>query len=165
MTAAEEVEIHRAERSSHAIYGLIIITSALVADREAAEDALTSLLLLWGAGLVLLVAHVYSAIVAEVGAEGTWLSHTQRHVLIVDNIPVLAAVVVPSILIMAAGLGILSLDVALDISIALSLAALFALGAYQARRSGAGLQVQLGIGALGGGVGLVVVALEVMLGH
>ena len=119
--------------------------------------------MLWGAGLVLIVAHVYSAIVAEVGAEGTWLSHTERHVLIVDNIPVLAAVVVPSILIMVAGLGLVSLDVALDLSIVLSLTALFALGAYQARRSGATLGVQIGIGALGGIVGIFVIALEVLL--
>jgi hypothetical protein len=163
MTAAEAGESRRAERSSHAIYGLIIITSALVADREGADDALTSLLLLWGAGLVLIVAHVYSAIVAEVGAEGTWISHTQRHVLIVDNIPVLAAVVMPSILIMVAGLGLVSLDVALDASVVLSLTALYALGAYQARRSGATLGMQIGIGALGGIVGIFVIALEVLL--
>lgn len=165
MTVADESESRTAERSSHAIYGLIIITSALVADREAMEDALASLLLLWGAGLVLIVAHVYSAIVAEVGAEGAWLTHAQRHVLIIDNIPVLAAVVVPSMLILASGLGAIDLKTALDLSIVLSLAALFALGAYQARRSGATLQVQLGIGALGGVVGAFVVALEVLLGH
>ena len=162
MQAEDRVQQH-AERSSHAIYGLIIITAALVADREGAEDALTSLLVLWGAGLVLILAHVYSAIVAEVGAEGHWLSHAERHVLIVDNIPVLAAVVVPSILFLVAGLGLIGLDLAIDLSIVLSVAALFALGAYQARRSGASLGVQLGIGALGGAVGIVVIALEVFL--
>ena len=47
---------HHSERSSHAIYGLIIITSALVADREHAADALTSLTVLWRAGLVLVLA-------------------------------------------------------------------------------------------------------------
>lgn len=162
MQAEDQVKQH-AERSSHAIYGLIIITSALVADREAAEDALTSLLVLWGAGLILILAHVYSAIVAEAGAEGRWLSHAERHVLIVDNIPVLAAVVVPSILIMVAGLGLVGLDFAIDLSIVTSVAALFALGAYQARRSGASVGVQLGVGALGGAVGVVVIALEVLL--
>lgn len=163
MPVTNEAETQRVERSSHAIYGLIIITAALVTDREAAEDVVSSLLLLWGAGLVLIVAHVYSAIVAEVGAEGRWLSHAQRHVLIADNIPVLAAVVVPTLLILAAGLDLMSLDTALDLSIILSLAALFALGAYQARRSGATPRVQLGIGALGGAVGIFVVALEILL--
>jgi hypothetical protein len=160
---AEDHLKEQAEQSAHAIYGLIIITAALVADREGAEDALTSLLVLWGAGLVLILAHVYSAIVGEVGAEGQWLSHAERHVLIVDNIPVLAAIVVPSLLMMVAGLGLISLDLAIDLSIVLSVAGLFALGTYQARRSGASVGVQLGVGALGGAVGIVVIALEVYL--
>ena len=159
-----EVQVkQQAERSAHAIYGLIIITSALVADREGAEDALTALLALWGAGLILILAHVYSAIVAEAGAEGRLLSHAERHVLIVDNIPVLAAVVVPSVLIMAAGLGLIDLDFAIDLSILTSVAALFALGAYQARRGGASVAVQLGVGVLGGAGGVVVIVLEVVL--
>lgn len=162
MQTEDRVE-QRAERSAHAIYGLIIITAALVADREHAEDALTSLLLLWGAAMVLILAHVYSALVAEVGAEGHWLSHAERHVLIVDNTPVLTAVIVPTILILAAGLGLVGLDLAIDLSIVTSVAALFALGAYQARRSGAKRSVQLGIGVLGGALGIIVIALEIFL--
>jgi hypothetical protein len=161
MTATDTDEFHSVERSSHAIYGLIIITAALVADREAAHDAAEALRLLWGAGLVLVIAHIYSAIIAEAGTAGTWLSHAQRHVLIVDNIPVLAATVVPSLLIIASGVGLIDLDLALDLSIVISLAALFALGAYQARRSGASPRVQLGIGALGGIAGIFVIALEI----
>lgn len=163
MTTTNTAALRAAERSSHAIYGLIIVTAALVADREAAHSVPAALQLLWGAGLVLIAAHIYSAIVAEVSTEGSWLSHAQRHVLIVDNVPVLMAVVVPTILIVGSGLGLMTLEVALDLSITLSLAALFALGAYQARRAGAKLQLQLGIGALGGIVGIVVIALEVYL--
>jgi hypothetical protein len=162
MTGEDQKE-RAAERSAHAIYGLIIITSALVADREAAQDIASSLTLLWGAGLVLIVAHLYSAIIAEVGEDGAWLSYAQRHVLIVDNIPVLAALVLPSLLILASGPGGLSLDRALDLSVALSVATLFALGAYQARGNGATLQVQLGLGTLGGIIGVFVIALEVFL--
>ena len=109
---------------------------------------------------MLILAHVYSAIVGEVGAEGQWLSHAERHVLIVDNIPVLAAIVVPSLLMMVAGAGLISLDLAIDLSIVLSVAGLFSLGAYQARGSGARAGVQVGVGALGGAVGIAVIALE-----
>jgi hypothetical protein len=160
-----EHQQHRSERSAHAVYGLVIITSALVADGQSAADALTSLMVLWGAGLVLVLAHVYSAAVAEVDTEGRWLSHAEQHVLIADNIPVLAALVVPSILLVAAGLGLLELALAIELSIALSVAALFFLGTFQAHRNGASLGVQLGIGALGGAVGVAVIALEVFLGH
>ena len=77
----------------------------------------------------------------------------------------LAALVVPSILLVAAGLSLVGLALAIDLSIALSVAALFALGSYQARRSGASRGVQLGIGALGGAVGVAVITLEVFLSH
>ena len=158
-------EEQRVERSSHAIYGLIIITSTLVADRLAVEDWRTSLELVWVAGLVLVLAHVYSAVIAEVGGKGRFLSHAERHVIIADNIPVLAAIVVPTLLLLAAGLGWLPLSLAVDLAIVLSIAALFVLGAYQARRQGAGRGVQVGLGLLGGFIGMTVVALEVALGH
>jgi tellurite resistance protein TehA-like permease len=160
-----EREEHEMERSSHAIYGLIIITSSLVADRAAAEDAATSLLVLWGAGIVLILAHLYSAVVAEVGEKGRWLSHTERHVLITDNVPVLAAVVVPSLLLVAAGTGRLELGVALDVAIVLSMVALFVVGIYQARRHGASSAVQVGLGTLGGLIGVIVILMEWLLAH
>ena len=98
---------HRIERSSHAIYGLIIITATLVADRQFAEDALISLLALWGATLVLLLAHTYSALVAELG-QGRRLTYVERHVLIADNIPLTASVVVPTALLIMAALGVVA---------------------------------------------------------
>ncbi|MEA2025246.1 MAG: hypothetical protein U9O18_01010 [Chloroflexota bacterium] len=160
-----EREEHEIERSSHAIYGLVIITATLVAEREAAIDAVTSLLVLWGAGMVLLLAHLYSAAVAQAGERGRWLSHAERHLLILDNVPVLMALAVPSILILLAGVGVLELAVAIDVSIVLSIVALFVVGAYQAHKQGASLALKLGIGILGAMIGLVVILLEVILSH
>ena len=155
----------RSERSAHAIYGLVIITSALVADRELAHTASESLLVLWGAGAVLLLAHLYSALVAELGVKGRFLSHAERHLLIADNSPLLAAVVMPSVLIVLAGIGALSLSAAIDLSIAMAVVALFVVGAYQARSGGDTLAFQLGIGALGAIMGLLIILLEVSVGH
>ena len=84
MQIADRAE-HGTERSSHAIYGLIIITPTFVADREATEDVT-------------------------------------------------------------------------------SVAALFVVGAYQARHRGASVIVQLAIGALGATLGVVVILVEVLLG-
>ena len=153
---------HRVERSSHAIYGLIIITAALVADREFARDALESLAGLWSAGIILVLAHVYSAAVAEVGAKGRWLSHAEQHVLIVDNVPVLAALVAPTILLLLAAAEAISLQLAIDASIALAVVALFAVGFIQTRQQGASVVLQIGIGALGAVIGAVIILLEAL---
>jgi len=160
-----EPEEHRSERSSHAIYGLIIITSALVADREHVDDPLTALLLVWGAGIVLLLAHLYSAFVGETGTKGRWLSHTERHLLIADNVPVLWSIVVPTLLISLAGIGLIELGAAIDVSIVAAVAGLFAVGVIQSRKSGAPVATQVGIGVIGVIVGVIVIALEVALGH
>ena len=100
-------EVRDVERSSHAVYGLVIITATLVADRLHATDALVSLLALSGATLVLVLAHTYSALIAELSRRGHRLTYAERHVLIADNIPLATSVVVPSVLLAAAGVGIL----------------------------------------------------------
>lgn len=157
---------HRSvERSSHAIYGLIIITATLVAERTHATDALLSLLGLWGAALVLVLAHTYAALLAELGQLGHRLNYVERHVLIFDNIPLAVSVLLPTILLSAAGLGVIGVTLAIDLSIILSLCSLFALGAYQARRQGAGAAHQIGIGSLGSALGILVVLAEVTLAH
>lgn len=158
-------EMRIEERSSHAVYGLIIVTATLVADRLYATDALVSLAVLWTAVLVLVVAHIYSALIAELGLRGRRLTHLERHVLIADNLPLAAAVVVPTLLLLAAALGWIGLHLAIDLSILVSLASLFGLGAYQARRVGAPPSHQLAIGLVGGAIGLIVVIAEVALAH
>jgi hypothetical protein len=156
---------HRSERSSHAIYGLIIITSALVADREHVDDPLTALLVVWGAGIVLLLAHLYSAFVGETGSKGRWLSHAERHLLIADNVPVLWSIVVPTVLFTLAGLGAMELAVAIDVSIVAAVLGLFVVGVIQSRQSGAPVATQAAIGVIGVIVGIIVIVLEVALGH
>ena len=53
----------------------------------------------------------------------------------------------------------------LDLAIALSVAALFVVGLYQAHKQGASPAAQLGLGLLGGLIGVLVIALEVFLAH
>lgn len=158
-------EMRLEERSSHAVYGLIIVTATLVADRLYATDALISLAVLWTSVLVLVLAHTYSALIAELGQRGRRLTYLERHVLIGDNIPLGTAVIVPTILLVAAALGWLELAVAIDLSIIVSLAALFVVGAYQTRKTGAPLSHQFAVGLVGGGLGLIVVIAEVALAH
>ena len=155
----------RSERSAHAIYGLIIITSALVADREHVDDPLTALSVVWGAGVVLLLAHLYSAFVGEAGTRGRLLSHAERHLLIADNVPVLWSIVTPTILFTLAALGVMDLALAIDISIIAAVFGLLVVGVLQSRQSGATVRTQVIIGAIGVVVGVAVIVLEVALGH
>ena len=161
----DEIEMRRSERSAHAIYGLLIITSALVADREHVEDPATALAVVWGAGAVLLLAHLYSAFVGEAGSKGRMLSHAERHLLIADNLPVLWSIVTPTILMTLAGLGIMDLHTAIDVSIVVAVAGLFAVGVIQSHQSGATIRTQAAIGVIGVVVGVLVIMLEVVLGH
>ena len=165
MAEAPDQEERAVERSSHAIYGLIIITATLVADRSYAENAWVSMVVLWGAALVLLLAHVYSSLIARLSSSDRRLTYAERHLLIVDNIPVAASVILPTMLLVAAGLGIVGLWVAIDLSILLSVGSLFAVGMYQARKQGAPLAHQLAIGALGAALGVIVIIAEVTLSH
>lgn len=155
----------RSERSSHAIYGLIIVTTALAADRAFAEDALAALVTVWGAALVLLCAHLYSALVAGLGTKGRLLSHAEQHILIADNLPLLVAVVIPTVLLTISGLGGLELELAISLSIAAAVVALFVVGAYQAGESGASVVLRVSVGALGAGLGVAVIVLELALAH
>jgi hypothetical protein len=165
VTNAGSADERQVERSSHAIYGLIIITATLVADLEHAPNALVSMLVLWGATVVLVLAHVYSALLARLGSTDHRLTYAERHVLIVDNVPVAASVVVPTILLILAGFGLMELRIAIDTSIILSVASLFALGWYQARKHGASAARQVGVGVLGAALGIIVVTAEVALSH
>ena len=156
---------HRSERSAHAIYGLIIVTTALAADRAFAEDAFAALVTVWGAGLVLLCAHLYSALVAELGTKGRLLSHAEQHILIADNLPLLASVVIPTVLLIIAGLGVMELELAISLSIAAAVVALFLVGAHQAAESGASVVMRIVVGAVGAGLGVAVIVLELVLAH
>ena len=75
------------------------------------------------------------------------------------------SIVTPTVLITLAGLGLMDLAVAVDISIVAAVAGLFAVGVIQSRKSGATAATQLGIGVIGVIVGVVVIVLEVALGH
>jgi hypothetical protein len=156
---------HQTERTAHAIYGLVIITASLVADLELSADALTSLTILWGAGLVLAVAHIYSSLVAEIAEKGRFLTLSERELLLGDNLPVLAALIAPTALLLGAAAGVIDLSLAIDLSIAVSVGLLFLVGAHEVRQRGARPSVQIGIGLVGIVVGVAVIALEVNLGH
>lgn len=156
-----QVALHRrSERLSHALYGLIIVTATLVAEQSHVTDATDALGLLLGTALVLLLAHTYSAVMAERTVEGGNLGSLGRRMIVEDNLPVLLAVVVPTVLFVLAWADAMALDTAYAISIVFSLVALFGLGLYEGRVASLGWLHSIISGLAAGGIGVIVVLVE-----
>ncbi len=148
---------HRSERLSHALYGLIIITAALAAERAHVEEVGEALALLLTTALVLVLAHTYSAYMAEHAMEGRPLTAVAKRLVVADNLPVVSAIVVPGVLFVVAGIGWIELSVAFGLSLGFTVAALFALGMYEARVAG-----MRGIRLLAGGLGAAAIGLLIV---
>jgi hypothetical protein len=154
------VRFHEAERLSHALYGLIIVTATLGAERVHIVEASEALALLLSTAMVLVLAHTYSAAVAERAIEGHSLGSVGRRMVIVDNIPVLSAIVVPAILFILAGADVMALQTAYRTAIAFSLAVLFGVGLYEGRRASMGWIHSTLSGAAAGAIGMIVIVIE-----
>jgi hypothetical protein len=148
------------ERLGHALYGLIIITATLVAEEMHVTEVVDAMGLLLGTALVLMMAHTYSAVMADRAIEGHPLGKATRRLIVKDNLPVLLAIVVPATLFLLSGADVLTLHVAYTISIVFSLLSLFGLGIYEGRRASMGWAHSLLSGTAAGAIGLVVVAFE-----
>ena len=159
---SEIVRFRAAERLSHALYGLIIVTAALGAERAHIEEASEALFLLLSTAIVLVLAHTYTAAVAERAVSGATLGKLGRRTVIVDNTPVLSAVVVPAILFTLAGTDVITLETAYTAAIAFSLAVLFGVGLYEGRRASMGWIHSMLSGTVAGAIGVIVVAVEAL---
>ena len=155
------IPAHRsAERLSHALYGLIIVTATLVAEKRHVAEVADALGLLFGTALVLLLAHTYSAVVAERTIEGHSLGTVGRRIIVKDNLPVLFAIVGPALLFILAGFGAMDLQTAYAAAIMFSLAALFGLGLYEGRAASMSWPMSILSGTAAGAIGVIVVAFE-----
>jgi hypothetical protein len=150
----------RAERFGHALYGLIILTAALGAERAHITEALEAIALLVSTALVLLLAHIYSAVVAERAVDRRSLGTVGRRMVLADNLPVALALVVPTALLTFAAMDVISLRTAYDVSIAFNLAALFGIGLYEGRAGSMSWFHSTLSGAAAGAIGVVVIAIE-----
>lgn len=159
MTLDAEVQ---AERLNHALYGLIIVTATLVAERQHVDDPGEAIALLLGTALVLLLAHTYSAAMAARAVDGHALGTAGRRLVALNNLPVLLAIALPVALFMLAGLDAISLKVAYRLSIAISLAALFGLGVYEGRKASMTWPKAALSGVAAGAIGVVVIAVEAL---
>ena len=130
-----EVDRHQSERFAHGLYGLIVITATLIAEQEYISDPLEAVGLLIGTAFVLFLIHVYIGIMTERSIEGATLGPA-RTLVVVDNLPLLGAIVVPVVMFLLAEAGVVALDIAYTVSVAFSIVALLLAGAFQGRAVG-----------------------------
>jgi hypothetical protein len=142
------------------LYGLINITAVLVAERPHVESASDALGLLFGTALVLLLVHTYSAYMAVRLIAGHPLRAFGRRLVLRDNAPVAAAVVVPAVAFILAAAEVVSLETAFRASITFCVFALTVLGFLEARAGGAGWPRSVASAAAAGGIGFLVVLIE-----
>ena len=159
-TGVELARHHQGERLSHALYGLIIVTATLGAERAHVTKAADAFVLLLSTAFVLVLAHTYSAWMAERAVDGGRLGRVARRIVILDNLPVAGAVVFPMFLFALVGLDVLELQVAYRAAIAVSLGALFGLGVYQGRLASMGWFHSALSGAAAGSIGVIVILIE-----
>ena len=150
----------RAERLSHALYGLIIVAATLVAEKSHVTEVSDALGLLLGTALVLLLAHTYSSTMAERAIDGGSLGSVGRRMVVEDNLPVLLAIVMPAVLFVLAGADVMMLDTAYTAAIAFSLVALFGLGLYEGKVASLTSDFPDANNRQRGGIGVIVVAVE-----
>ena len=154
----------RAERLNHALYGLIIVTATLVAERDHVDNAGEAIVLLLGTALVLVLAHTYTAAMAARAVTAHTLGTAGRRLVALNNLPVLFAIALPVLLFVLAGLEAISLTTAYSVSIASSLAALLGLGIYEGRAASMTWPKALLSGMAAGAIGVLVIAVEALIG-
>lgn len=151
---------HRSERFSHALYGLIIVTAALLAEQEHINDVGNAIGLLLGTAAILLLVHLYTGWMAARSVEGHRLGAGGRRRVVRDNIPVVAAVIVPVAAFVMAGTDLITLTAAYRVSIGFSMVALIGTGIYQGRMIGLGWPGSVVSGVAAGGIGILLVIVE-----
>jgi hypothetical protein len=151
------------ERLSHGIYGGIIVTAALVAEWGHVEEAAEVIGLLVVTGIVLFLAHTYSALVVWEGDEEEVAPLRQLVRTVRDEVSVVFAVAVPVVLFLLAELEVIGLTTAFRLSVGFMMVFLFAIGFAHARGAGRSAWLSAVLGLVGTAFGLIVVVLESLL--
>ena len=92
--------------------------------------------------------------------DGHSLGIVRRHLVVTDNLPVVAATIVPTVFLVLAGMDVVTLRAAYGAAIAFNLMALFGIGLYEGRASSMGWLHSTVSGLAAGAIGIIVVVIE-----
>jgi hypothetical protein len=157
-----DTRTQRTLRLTHGLYGLIIATAALVAEKEHVDKASEAIGLLLGTALILFLAHTYSEMVARSVIEARANRLTGLGSVARENLPLFFAVAIQTAFLFLAWVGVIALQAAYVASIAYTLVALVGLGAYAGRAASPRWQHAILAGVEAGAIGVIIVVLEVL---
>ena len=149
---------------ARAIYGLIIVTTVLVALDNFTDSPRVLAVEVIGASATVYLAHVYAEMISETA---TALEPPGRLLVraLKKESPVFVVVVVPAILVAVAGTGLWSIETAVTLGVAYNFLALFAVGYLGGRRHDHTATASVAWGAAAAALGAVIVAIEAGAGH
>jgi hypothetical protein len=154
-----------AELVSAAAYGTVLVLAALSVVKVSDVAAGHGSELVAGVGVATWLAHLFAEILGDHLRRDEPLTAAEVRAAMVDGSPILAATVVPALVLLLGRLEVVAPDTARLAAILVAVVQLVVIGALAGRRvtgHRSGTWIFAGITA---GIGLVVVALTVALGH
>ncbi|HET6499449.1 MAG TPA: hypothetical protein VFG87_01690 [Amycolatopsis sp.] len=150
-------------RLSETIYGTLVLMSVLTAVSEDKTDPREVTLSVAGSAFALFLTRWFSEVLADTVVFGKLPRRAERRRIIRDAMPLLAVAIVPVPLLVLAIAHIISLDLAVNVSLLIGTVSLAVWGFFRARRAGAGFfgTVFIMVGTLS--IGLILVTLKAIV--
>jgi len=152
-------------RSTKAVYGLILITAALIGFQIHETDALTLAIKVFFAGLAIVLAEAYSELLGEKIQHHKNLTKRERREIIHDAMVISSVAAFPVLVFLVSELGLYSTDTAFEICYTWCIAGLGLFGYIASRAGGDTKSASIKKALLVAGVGVVVVLTKYHFSH
>lgn len=151
--------------SAKAVYGIILITASLLGFQLHPESAFHIALMVFLAGMVIVLAEVYADFVGERIQLHKELNRVTRYKVLDDSWVIGSVALYPSIVFILSGFGLWTVDRAYSICFALGLAALAGFGYVSWRAAGESKRSSLLKAIVMTGIGATVIIIKYTFGH
>ena len=154
----------RGDNLAGGIYGTILVTS-IVAAADASHTIWLSLGIVEVTMIVFWLAHVYAGALARSIATTETFSRREVRQVAGHEWPLLQAAIVPSVVLLAGGVGLIRTQLAYWLAIGYGVAALIWWGLLFARKEGLGRIATIAVVLINASFGLVIVVLKEFVNH
>jgi hypothetical protein len=155
----------RAERIGAAAYGTVLVLTALALVEVTDVGTGHGVELVAGVGVATWIAHLFAELLAEHVRHDRPLTWAQVTAAAADGSPIFIVTVLPALALLLGSVDLVSDETARTLAILLALAQLSLIGAVVGRLSPTTTSSAWGFAAVVAAAGIVVVGLEVALGH